>query len=681
MKKLIVLSLTLMLLISMTYTSGVAEEVEVEPARTSISLLPANSIIAIEANMDKLNSMGNCKPLMLVTDYIGKYWGALQGESLGLEAIENLSKIPFTGTACFGLVIAGRGVNGVFCAEVNGDAESELKNLFKGTQWEEANSDIAGVPVRYLEYCRSPKFYMAVLDNFIVLSEREAGVEACINAYNMDVQETYVGNPMWKKSGTWDNNTVMKGILDFSVILQAQPAAALFFVTLGAQDPTCVIYRLTEENGRFDEKVRMECLAPLNTPAFDLAGTGTIPEENSAIPDTAIVAVRLNASYNILWQWLIESAPALGMARHGKMEEADQFIAGLFGLPETLDLLAMFSHRVEAFFDYPEGTILPDYVISIDIKDPQTMDISLPTFAKNLNFSEVKSSKGRFYAVDQRELDSDFPWGLALGMYNSKLILTSNVNAATDAIDRAKVSPLVASQKFKAVMDSKPKKRSLDIFIAGKAFSGLLNLLRVVQRKTPKAEFPAGTAISNLADCGFVLTGGENSLEIISSGSATPMTFVMTIPVIDKMFRFIRSSSPTQRMRSLSSDLYTYLRTYYQEHMATPVTLFDLTEQGIFRASTFLKPGVKVPEGGLTEEFFMKNCIFIYFPGLDVQNEEERKLPIFVTRHAIRGIYYGCYANGRTFTSRGLQLERILAELNNFLATNYRIINDEVVGP
>ena len=272
MKKIFTLALMFVMLFSLVYSPGIAEEQDVPAKRSVLSVLPMDSFIVVEGKIDKLKTLDDCKSVNLTIQYINKFWSSYYPDSVGLNVLKALPETAFTGTACFGVFPVEKRMRAVVCAEIAGDAQAALATMFSDEFWGQNRGEIDGFPVMTIDYTRWSKLYIAVLDNLVVLSDKRDALVECISTYNQEPQNTYEGNPIWSKTEAWGENTVARGILDFSLILREEPAAALVFMSLGCQDPLYVSYRLDETGGRLEETVQMECLDELKTPALDLTG-------------------------------------------------------------------------------------------------------------------------------------------------------------------------------------------------------------------------------------------------------------------------------------------------------------------------------------------------------------------------------------------------------------------------
>ncbi|MDZ7815605.1 MAG: hypothetical protein U5N86_06275 [Planctomycetota bacterium] len=657
--------------------SAVAEDEPQPPQqpKSAVDVLPFDTLIAIEFDMNKIRAVSKDKPLSVINTFFRRIMLAELRKDTLPEIFDRLWNLPYVSRSAFGFVMPGAGEpQPVLVMRVSGSAERALQELFAGSDWAVNRTDMADLPTWNLAASQG-RIKFCAAGEYILTGRTEAIMAVKTTIDNPEMQ-SFGDSEAWNSLEPRDDETLARGVLDIMTITGLVQPVKQMLSAFGIGDATTLAATLKYSGGQFVESFKLNSFAQFTTPAFELAGTGPVPTENSAIPDTAVLAARMSLNFSQMWQWIANAVPALpGGAEFTSL--ADPSSLEPVGALDPQDFCTALGTRVEFFADYPEGAVLPDYCVSVDLRDPASIETLLGVFATNTGMIPVEREGVSAFVVAQSDLHRDFPWGVALFVRDGRLVLCSNLDAAIAALDRAKTAKLVDTQKFKS--NSMPSRRSLELFIDGKAFTALGNLLRAAM-PGQKALYPAGDKLADMPHTFISLGGDEQHLELSSSGTMTLGTLLSLLAISEPFEGLARSFDPGRIIEGNLIRLHRLCREYYRQNNVMPVTLGDLVNMEGFSARLVVLPGRETP-GNVTAEWIDQNTNLVYIMGLDLKVDRHNRLPLIITRKPVGGNYHIVFCNGSSSEVAPRHIDMYLDRINRELATNYRIEGVRIIGP
>ncbi len=525
------------ILVLAPFRVALAEDEAQPDDRSLLKLLPAETMLAIETDRSAIRAMNSLSGTSAALVWLKMSLTPPEEETGVIEAFE---AVPVDGRICIGVYMGGNEAVMQIMARINGDPANALAELVESLQPVPTAESINGQEVfTWTPYGRK-RFHLGIIGDIMFATSHPTGV-VNIKAMSDGIRaDSFIITPAYQALPPVENGFVARAAFDIATLAGLLPPFRAVFDGLGLAEAQNATWILNSRNGTLEETIRVNTLSPVDSPAFEFTGGLPIPIENSAIPDTAIAAVRLAVSPAQLWAWVRDSQDTLGPIGSGLERAVTRLLVEKMGIADPIELFSCLDSRLEFFFDHPEGALLPDFVGAWSLHDADGMGQLLDLMGANGGMESVTVGNSLFYMIPAHSMPRDFPWGLALGVHDQKFVVTSNVAVAVDALKRAAAKPLVGEKKWADAMAGLPTRRSIELMIDGRAFTGLFNLLRVVPNRFQRALLPAGPAIANIPGLAIGVGGAERHLGISTRGPMPPVAAFLTVALVD----FVKAATP-----------------------------------------------------------------------------------------------------------------------------------------
>ncbi|MFA4985291.1 MAG: hypothetical protein WC712_01780 [Candidatus Brocadiia bacterium] len=668
-------------LLLVTFLTSVRAEDPPAQAPELLAKIPAEALLLVQFQYSELPRLSSMVQARFMREIIGAQLARVEDSNFA-DCFARMMNIPGGREAAIAWLIAGNGLSPVLYIRIPGGAEPAVAQALLGTDAAVSTGEINGFPSREIDLGGRQKLAIVTAGDFALAAGGPEGLVAATTMFNPGAGLGFDSNPAITYVAPLTGATIASGVFDIAKLAMLAPNFKSIFEGLGINDPAAVSFSLDLVNGVFHENVSVHSLTEPIGPAALLAGMGPIPTEGSLIPDTAIASARVNLDFAALVSVLLQELPRLG-GQGQRMSESLFALAEAFGYRDASELFGLIGPTAELFFDYPEGTVLPDFVLIASAADPGKAAAALDFAATEkfgLKAEKVAKDSAVVYFVPQKNFPADFPWGLCFGIIGNRAFLTSNYSSMVASLARAKTNPLVATPAYAAAFAGLTPKRSAEVFVKRTAMIGIGNIIRLAVKGAEKARLPAGAELESLGGTAIVLGGDVNKIILESRGSATPALLITVLAMADPYIRMVRRTGvEAGDRRALAA--WNQLARYYRLNKAMPQRLGDLMTLPEFDPRPFLPKGVRVPPGGFTAEQLEAVSIFMYFAGLD-----PKKHPNFVvlsTKKVEQGKLAGVSLAGKYFEVEvdSDSFKKGLETVNKELGTNYRIEDGFLVGP
>ncbi len=499
----------------------------------------------------------------------------------------------------------------VLAGELDGDASAAVERLLAEGGISDFVQRSGGEDYKVFTVPgRGGSLYILTLGGRIAVSSAMDVLKPFVEHFRNPGGFSFADKTAWALLDPMEPGTLVRGVLDVPGLAAVRPFLVQVFQLFGVPDLECVTYRLSRaQDGTLRETLSADSAAPFSVPFSLFSLSGPLGAEDSIVPDTAVLSLRLRLNVAELGAWFVSFLDTVG---GGGVTVLD----GLknLGFPDLADFFRIFGDRIECFFDYPRGVVLPEYVLTITLADEGLAADTLSLFAESLSLPSVERGGVRFWYVPARDLPRDFPWGLCFGILDGRLVVASNLDRMTAAFARAKKSPLVALQRYKKAFASLPSPRSAEIYLDPAAMTGLMNLLSLSHpRRAEKALFPS---FSGLKPLGGALAASDSDLTFTAAGPAVPVAAIW----FEGLMRFGRRVSgveeavlrgPVRRMRAMRALVFDA----YRKGRA-PTGLYDICRDYGRRAVVLLfdPAALKRMPDPVTADYIRENALFFLVP-------------------------------------------------------------------
>ncbi len=619
----------------------------------------------------------------VISHSIGLIFDAVKSNQRISEAhdiVERIAGLPFLGKGYFALLLSDNQARPIVAFQVEGSADESLERLFEGLVFYPTRKPTGETVVRTLTTDRTAIHFVAY-KNIVFVSQDGAALRIFAKAFPVPKGNKFTASRIWQSAIADSPNAVVRGALDFRNFTRRMPALGLVYPMFGVQDAIGVTYSLSANGASFAENIKLVAAAPITSPLTELAGKGEIRADDSAIPDSAIAAARLNLDKGAIFEWFVNMFPQLGGRNNRIVNQIYSFFKDVLGFPDPLEFFALFDNRIEAFLDMPRGGLIPEFVISLDLTDANRAGVMLAAFEQQMNLPSGECEGVKFAYIPRKWLRMDF-WGVCWGIVGNKLIVTSSASSALSALRRAKVSPLLKTDLYSNAMKPFVQSRGVEVFVDPAVLSMCANVLRNISRSESRPLIPTIGIDPQLDAVCAVVTGEERSFTISSRGLVTPLLFLASAIALEHYDRLAYSLMPQRvndvKFRSAHKMMQVFIAKYHR----VPFDIMELAAEPDFEPSVWLEQGAPI-EDGFSAELYEKHGLFHIIAGVDIDDDNLKNCAVMITRNVnILGMITWFTKLGYfTFKVEDLPTINMLNELNAALGTNYRIEGNKVLGP
>ncbi|RKY17163.1 MAG: hypothetical protein DRP90_06995, partial [Planctomycetota bacterium] len=183
----------------------------------------------------------------------------------------------------------------VLAGELDGDAAAALERLF-------AEGKIAGLvhassAEDYKLFTlsgRAGSLSILTLGGRVAISSSVEALKPFLEHFRNPAGFSFADKTAWALLDPMEPDTLVRGVLDVAGLATARPFLVQAFHLFGVPDLECVSYRLSRaQDGSLRETLSADSAAPFSMPFSLFSLSGPLGAEDSVVPDTAVLSLRL----------------------------------------------------------------------------------------------------------------------------------------------------------------------------------------------------------------------------------------------------------------------------------------------------------------------------------------------------------------------------------------------------